>query len=396
MMDERSCYMWLSCFAGISAATAAKLLAYFHTPQEIWQAAPGAFEKVPGLQAKTVRQLQRAKREPERIQKEMWRLENLGGRYITLADEDYPKRLRAIDDPPPGLYLYGVMPPEDMPLIAVIGARGASEYGISAAEHFAMALAQVGIGVVSGLARGVDGAAHRGALSAARPLVTWGVMGTGLNVAYPSEHYPMIQEMRDRGGVITEYPLDDKALAWHFPVRNRIISGLSDGVLVLQSRISSGTNITADCALEQGRNVYALPGPFNSKLSEGCHRLIQNGAKLVMNPMDIIEDYEGRIVTKNTADIHEKIRLAHSEKLVYAILSLSPQRIETIARGCGLSVPAAMGILVQLELKGYARRIGVDQYVLRMQKQRSADKLGGIHGKVSGYSRVASKSQDDQ
>ncbi len=365
-MDERAYYMWLSCFAGVSAATAAKLLDYFQSAEAVWRAGPKDFNQVPGLQAKTIRQLQCAQRDEKKIYDEIEKLEQIGGRYIVLTDKEYPKRLKAIYDPPLGLYIYGIMPPEDMPIIAIIGARQASEYGISAAEYFAASLADMGIGIVSGLARGVDGAAHRGALSAGRQFVTWGVMGTGLNVAYPSEHYSLIQEMRDRGGVITEYPIDEKGVAWHFPVRNRIISGLSDGVLVLQSRISSGTNITADCALEQGRNVYALPGPFNSKLSEGCHKMIQNGAKLVMNPMDIIEDYEGRIVSDSPFDGRKKISLAYSEKLVYAILSLSPLRTEEIAAKCSRSVPEVMRILLQLELKGYARRIGVDQYVLRI------------------------------
>lgn len=367
-MDDKAYYMWLSCFAGISAVTAWKLIDFFETPKAVWEALPEEIALVPGLQKKTILQLQKSERDPEKIFKELRRLEKLGGRYITVLDQEYPSRLRQIDDPPLGLYLYGVMPPEDMPLISIIGAREASEYGISAAEHFAAALAEVGIGVVSGLARGVDGAAHRGALSVGQPLVTWGIMGTGLNVCYPSEHYPLVREMIHRGGVITEYPLDAKGTAWHFPLRNRIISGMTDGVFVLQSRLKSGTNITADCALDQGRNVYALPGPFNSKLSEGCHKLIQGGAKLVMSPLDIIEDYEGRILPKKSLNFSQKISLAQSESLVYAILSLSPRRTEEIAQACGISVPEAMRILVQLELKGCARRIGVDQYVLRISQ----------------------------
>ncbi|MDD3221578.1 MAG: DNA-protecting protein DprA [Clostridia bacterium] len=365
-MTERECWFWLCTRTWMGVRSIDKLLGYFKTAKNIYYGSNADYQRVKGLRQPLREKLQRKEEKDEESVKEgMARLEKAGGHFVCRIDEDYPEKLRNIYDSPAGLFYYGELPNAERPVIAIVGARGASVYGLTAAEYFAKALVDRGIGVISGLARGVDGAAHKGALSREWG-ESWGVLGCGLNICYPPENYKLFERMKHQGGIITEYPLDAAPEAWHFPMRNRIISGLADGVFIIEARERSGSLITADMGLDMGKNIYALPGAFNASLSGGCHRLIQNGAKLVFRPEDIVEDYEILMDFRDTLKGNTKVSLDNSEYLVYAILSLDPKDVDTLSAESGLSLTEVLRILLNLELKDMARQIGKNQYIRKI------------------------------
>lgn len=211
--------------------------------------------------------------------------------YYGKEDRQYPQRLRVLPGSPGRLYVKGELPPEDRPAVAVVGARICSEYGRSQAFEFARILAEHGVAVISGLARGIDAAAHRGALAGGGR--TYAVLGSGVDNCYPKMNFPLYCEILESGGgILSEFPPLSRPEAWHFPVRNRIISGLADAVLVIEARKRSGSLITADCALEQGRTVFALPGRVGDALSEGCNYLIYQGAVPAYSPEAVLQELE--------------------------------------------------------------------------------------------------------
>ncbi len=281
------------------------------------------------------------------------RLKEEGIQLVSILDEDYPKRLRTIDDRPPLLYVCGRLPDEDRPTAGIIGARKCSEYGRSTAEFFAGELAQRGIQVVSGLAGGIDGAAAEGALRAARE--SYGVLGCGVNVCYPAENRILYRKMKKgEGGLISEFPPEATALGFHFVLRNRIISGLSDVLMVIEAGEKSGTATTVEYALNQGREIYALPGRISDPLGFGCNRMLKEGANVLTSPSDILE-YFG-LGEKEILKMGERksAGLKGKERLVYDSLSFEMQHVETIADSCRLGIGETLGILNELELKGCA------------------------------------------
>lgn len=297
---------------------------------------------------------------PEAVEK----YHNLGRkkiRFVSVLDEDYPDRLTYISGNPMGLYVKGTLPKEDKPTVAIIGARSCSEYGRQVAGYMASVLSQNGIQIVSGLASGIDGAGHKGAVREGMP--TYGVLGCGINICYPKEHYPLYESMISCGGVLTECRLDEPPAPKNFPMRNRIISGLSDAVLVVEAREWSGSLITVEFALDQGKEVYAVPGPITDELSKGCNRLIKAGAGLVTSPEDILEYFQvksGKLLT-----VHEKNAksLAKNEKMLYSCLDLKPKYIEQIMVESGMTIGTCMAGLLELELGGYARQTASHYYV---------------------------------
>ena len=367
-LTERECWFWLCSRPYLSLGSIDKLLGYFKTAGNIYYGRNSEYSRVPGLKNKTLNQLQgTGEKDEEKLRSGMRRLEELGGKFVCREDRDFPEKLRHIYDPPAGLFYYGELPKASQPMIGIVGARSASSYGLAAAEYFASALSGMGFGIISGLARGIDGAAHMGVLKRNEPDgKTWGILGCGLNICYPREHFKIFQQMKKRGGIISEYSLDSVPEAWHFPMRNRIISGLADGILIIEARERSGALITADMGLEQGKNIYALPGPFNGDLSFGCHRLIQNGAKLVFRPEDIGEDYGERVRESKGFTGELKLPLDNSEQLVYANLSLNPKDVNTISLECGRPLAETLHILLNLELKGMIRQIGKNLYIKQL------------------------------
>lgn len=362
-LTERECWFWMSSCEWLGIRSAEKLLGYFKSAKNIYYGRSSQYDQIKGINGKIVSHLKAKEIKEDAVRKSMEVLQKQGGKFVCRIDHNYPKKLRYLSDPPLGLFYYGDLPAYDQPMIAIVGAREASAYGLEAARYFAGKLSECGVGIISGLARGVDAQAHKGALQGGGK--TWGILGCGINICYPKENWKLFEEMKIHGGIVSEYGYGIKPESWHFPMRNRLISGFADGIFVIEAREKSGSLITVDQGLEQGKNIYALPGPFHASLSKGCHQLIQGGAKLVYEPEDIFEDFQ--IVMKNTGNREEKkLSLDKSEQLVYASLSLGPRDIDTISVSCGLPLSETIHILIQMELNGKICRVGQNQYMLKI------------------------------
>lgn len=294
------------------------------------------------------------------------RLKERGIRFLTPFDEEYPARLLELYDYPMGLYGKGRLPDEELPSVAIVGARGCSAYGRQIAETFARELSMENIQIISGLAEGIDGAAHRGALRAGRP--TFGVLGCGLNICYPASNYRLFEAMAACGGILSEYPLGEQPVPKHFPMRNRIISGLADLVLVVEAKERSGSLITAEMGLEQGREVYAVPGRITDPLSAGCNRLIEQGAGMALSPESILYCLGLKRQKKSIVQEKNINGLAKKEKMVYSCLDLSPKHLDEIAELCQLDTGECMGILLNLVLAGYVVQTANHYYGKNIQK----------------------------
>lgn len=286
-------------------------------------------------------------------------------KYITYFDDEYPLKLKEIPDPPAVLFYKGELPSEHMPTVSIIGSRAATNYGISVAEYFGECLADEGIGVISGMARGIDGSAHRGALKT-KEGKTYAVLGGGVNIVYPRENVHIYDEILDnrRGGIISEMLPGTQAISQNFPMRNRIISGLSDIVLVVEAREQSGSLITVDLALEQGKDIMAIPGRISDPMSKGCNMLIGAGARIAVTPSDVMEILN--IFVKKTTIFPDKNinTLAKKEKIVYSTLDSAPKHLEEIVYQTGLPMQDVVSILLELEVKGFAVQISSNYYGL--------------------------------
>ena len=228
--------------------------------------------------------------------------------------------------------------------MAIVGARECSPYGRQLTKEFAKKLASAGAQIISGMAKGIDGAGQIGALEEGGD--SYGVLGCGVDVCYPREHIELYTELERKGGILSEQPIGTKPLPQFFPARNRIISGLSDIVLVMEAKERSGSLITADMALEQGKDIYALPGPINSQLSRGCNRLIKQGAGILLSPEDLLEELSFVCEEKVKKLTENKIALESPENLVYSCLDLYPKNLNELADLTGLTIPALMDVLV--------------------------------------------------
>ena len=309
--------------------------------------------------------------------KEYERLTESGICFLTQEDALYPERLRNIFSAPRYFYYKGQLP-GDSPMIAIIGARKCSYYGSETAWRIARELAQTGVGVVSGLAYGVDKAAHDGALAGGGS--TFAVLGCGPDVCYPKGHKDTYERMLvTGGGIISEYPPGTQPLSCFFPQRNRIIAGLSDGILVTEAKKKSGTLITVSFGLEYGKNIYAVPGRLDDVLSEGCNYLIREGAKLTVSASDITEDIKSVLSPKKRRNNVEKCInyeflkniLATNEKMVYASLRLMPKHIEEIQEETKLSPENLAEVLQKLCSYGCIKRYGQAYYALSDETNRS-------------------------
>lgn len=282
------------------------------------------------------------------------KLGDSGISYISFLEKEYPKRLRNIPDFPAGLFIKGRIPDDNIPSAAIIGARACSEYGKDVAHRFGESLSSCGVQIISGLAAGIDSHAQRGAVSAGKS--TYSVLGCGVNICYPRENYYLYRRILDLGGgIISEYPPDTEPLAVNFPQRNRIISGLGDCLLVLEARKKSGTFITVDFALDQGREVFALPGRITDPLGKGCNELIKSGAAVLTGPEDVLDYFNIRGGRDGEKTKKQEPALAKTEKTVYAVLDSEEKHVEEIAELSGLSVSETIGILMRLEMLGLAR-----------------------------------------
>lgn len=281
--------------------------------------------------------------------------------YIGRKHYEYPEKLKNIIDKPEGLYVKGKLPDPRKRAVAIVGARNCTMYGIRAAEYFAFSLAKAGVEIISGMAIGVDTAAHQGALRAGG--TTYGVLGCGVDICYPKSNSKLYEEMVGKGGIVSEYPPGTEPLPYHFPLRNRIISGLADLVLVVEAREKSGSLITADSAMEQGKDVFAVPGGVFEDLSKGCNRLIQQGAGIATEPADVL--YALGLNCEKITNKFQKNNnlLATKEKLVYSHLCLFPKTIDELVRETGLPLQQVLESLLELEMEGYVREVAKNHFV---------------------------------
>ena len=281
--------------------------------------------------------------------------------FVTLMDPTYPSRLRKIPSPPYAIYYKGALPDEKKKTAAIVGARSCSAYGKKMAEEFAKELAKNGVQIISGMALGVDGAGQRGAIEAGG--TSFAVLGCGVDICYPRENFSLYQSLEEKGGILSEFPVGTEPLKQNFPARNRIISGLSDVVLVMEAKEKSGSLITADMALEQGKDVYALPGPITSCLSKGCHDLIRQGAGILISPKELLEDLG--ICSKGVSEkvLENKIVLESAENLVYSCLNFQPMSPNQISAAAKLPIQSVLEALIRLELMGYVLEVSKNYYV---------------------------------
>ncbi len=345
-------YLWLEDIKGCGSVMTAKLIKHFGSAQAVYETDDiSAFIEVEGLTYPIAFALITNKNLDKHLHQAEY-LNEIGIKYITYSDDSYPNLLKEIHDPPCVLYYKGKNVLADCsPSIAIVGARKATPYGLTAAENIAAQLSRCGINIVSGLASGIDSAAHRGALSSGG--CTLGVLGCGIDVIYPTSNKRLYHEIIEKGGMIlTEFPLGTEPQTGNFPRRNRIISGLAYGTLVVEAAENSGSLITAKYACEQGREVYSIPGNITNSQSSGCNLLIKDGAKLITCGDDILEDMFRvfRPMVKNEkAALPE---LSEEEKNLFIAVTRGIQTSGELAKQLQFPVNQVNGIITMLELKG--------------------------------------------
>jgi DNA processing protein len=362
-MTEQTAYMVaLSKVAGIGPARMRLLLDYFGGAEAAWRASATDLI-VAGLDGKTTEALLEAKRTGD-PQGDMARIEAAGVRVLTWNSEDYPERLREVDDSPPVLYMLGEVSPSDAWAVAVVGTRRATSYGREVAARLSAGLAEAGVSVISGLAKGVDTVAHNAALDAGGR--TLAVLGSGVDVIYPYENRHLAQRIVDegRGAVLSEYPIGTRPEPTNFPPRNRIISGLSLGVLVVEADEKSGALITVRFALEHGRDVFAVPGPITSRASDGTNGLLKRGAKCVTRVEDILEELDIRMVSEHVEAVRA-LPADPTERMLLELLQDSSQHVDELTNKSGLPPSTVSAVLTMMELKGMVRNVGGMQYSAR-------------------------------
>ncbi len=332
---------------GIGPVLFKRLVARFETPDKVFKASASSLMEVEGIGERVASEI-RSFRNWNEAEDEMGKAESCGAAIITMADKEYPKNLLNIYDPPPYLYVRGRLDGDER-AIALVGSRFASTYGKMVTEGLSRDLARNGYAVISGMARGIDTAAHKGALSAGGRTIA--VLGSGIDVIYPPENKGLYKEISEAGAVISEFPMGTGPLSENFPARNRIISGISLGVVIVEASLKSGSLITASCAAEQGREVFAVPGNINSKGSKGTNKLIKDGAKLVEDVGDILEEFA---LPSQVAGKPQN--LAKEEAVLIEFLT-EPVQIDNIAELSGMDVRSVSAILLNMELNGLVRQL---------------------------------------
>ena len=376
-MDSLIYWVWLGNLPGIFSNKITALMEHFESIEEIYKAAD--YKNIPGISRGDAlilgsKDLSHAKEIIEKINK-------LGAYILTYDDIDYPDELRKIDSPPYVLYLKGEKLSWDrLFVIGVVGTRRCTAYGAKAADNLCFDLAARGITIVSGMARGIDSAAARAALRAGGKTIA--VLGSGIDVIYPPENRELMEEIEKSGTVMTEYPPGSQPMAHHFPERNRIISGLSKGVLVIEAPLKSGALITANYALEAGRDLFAVPGEIFKDNSKGTNLLIKQGARIVSSAMDIIEEYPADIeklvpaeekpeepvnnIRRITIDDEKYQALDKKEQSVISLLIEKNMHIDDISVHTGIDIGELNAMLPMLEMLGLIRKLPGDNYKLEV------------------------------
>ncbi len=356
--DELKYWVALNCIAGLGRVRYSLLESHFPSMEDAWNA-PAAELKAAGMDGKLASRIvsKRAEIDPDA---EIERLAKNNVTALTWHDPAYPSRLKEIYDRPPVLYIRGELTAADEWCLAVVGTRRPTPYGRQVAEELSYRLAQNSICVVSGLARGVDSIAHRAALEAGGRVLA--VLACGLDIVYPPEHAKLAQEVIKRGALVSDYALGTQPRGDFFPRRNRIMSGLSLGVLVVEGDVKSGALITARLALEQNREVFAVPGSIFSVQSRGTNSLIQDGAKLVLKVEDILEELNLTMVPQQI-EMKENMPATDTEAALLRHISREPAHVDEVCRESGLPIATVSSVLAMLEMKGLVRQMGPMSYV---------------------------------
>jgi len=356
--DDLSFWIALTRVTQIGPRRFDMLLEAFASARRVWEATESELLAA-GLDRRSTASLLAARHRVD-PSIEIRNLERAGVTALRWSDPEYPERLRTIYDPPPVLYVQGELDPQDRPSIAIVGTRGATTYGKSAAETLAKGLGEAGITVVSGLALGIDAAAHRGAMAAGGRTIA--VMANGLDRIYPSSHTQLAKQIPGSGALVTEFPLGAKPDAMNFPRRNRVISGMTSGTLVVEAGAKSGALITAAFAAEQGRDVYAVPGSIFSPMSQGTNSLIRDGATPVTCVDDILAELQPSRAPRQLS-AKDILPPDETERAILDGLSAEPMHIDEIAQAVSLPMSTVSAALAMMELKGMVQQTGGMNYV---------------------------------
>jgi DNA processing protein len=360
---ERALWIALGRVKGLGGVSFKKLAACFADPTQAFAASARDLEQIEGLDKDVVNGLLSFSAWKE-IDEEIRRVEDAGAAIVSFTDPAYPSRLRMIPDPPPFLYVKGEFRRDDEKAVAIVGSRSASEYGCRVARDLARGLASLGFTVVSGMARGIDGTAHATALNAGGRTIA--VLGSGVDRPYPPEHERLYRRIIEGGAVVSEQPVGAKPMAFNFPARNRLISGLSLGVVVVEATEKSGSLITASVALEQGREVFAVPGEAGASRSRGTHRLIRQGAKLVESVNDIVEEIAPQLAVGANAVDQPPRQLPQNAgdaaRKIFALLQERALQIDEVIENSGFPPPKVLEVLLELELQGHLQQLPGKRY----------------------------------
>ncbi|NOK60322.1 MAG: putative Rossmann fold nucleotide-binding protein DprA/Smf involved in DNA uptake [Chloroflexi bacterium AL-W] len=365
-------YLGFNLTPGIGPMRLNRLIDYFGSIDEAWKASASDLRSS-GLDRKSCEALLATRTQID-LEAEVERATQLGVDLICIEDTQYPPLLRQIAQPPPLLYVRGNFDVLDEGALAVVGTRSPTSYGKEATRRVVYDLATVGMTIVSGLALGIDSIAHKVALEAKGR--TLAVLGSGVDVPYPERNTRLAQEIIENGALISEYPLGTKPVPANFPPRNRLISGLSLGTLVVEAGVRSGALITVTFALEQGRDVFAIPGSIFSRTSSGPHRLLRDGAGLVTSAQDVLEAVNWSTVTLQH-EAKKSLPEDPTEVLLLELIEYEPRHIDELSRVSNLSVATISATLAMLELKGLIRQAGAMHYML-VREDRAAYNIDGV------------------
>lgn len=367
--DREKCFLAGICYMG--PATVSRLYSFFGDFEHIYSADRGKLGRVMsvGLCERFINH--RDKYNPDTYCEYV---EGLDIGFAGIDEDEYPEKLKNINGAPIGIFYKGKLPERKELHVAVIGARECSEYGKYIATELGESLARNGIPVISGMARGVDGISQRGALSAGGS--SYGILGSGVDVCYPACNRELYEELTKKGGVLSDFPPGTEPLSKHFPQRNRIVSGLSDAVVVIEARQKSGTLITVDMALEQGRDVYVVPGRITDRLSDGCNRLLSQGASVFLSPDEFIKELLEKKLKELSCEKGKRVKRGYEKnkrlptelKAVYKALDFNPKSIDEIKRDSGEEgeMSVIMSKLMELCIQGFAVQLTQDKFSRKM------------------------------
>lgn len=354
---------WLSNIPGVGCKTIHRLLGQAGSAEEIYFLKKEQLERLAGLSDRQVLAITERKMDWD-LEEKYAELGENGTTFLSYEMDSYPEQLRNIVDAPYSLYVKGKLPDFSKKRVAIVGARMCSDYGKTMAERIAEKLACCGAEVISGMARGIDAYGHIGALKAGGD--TFAVLGCGVNVCYPRTNQKLYESILAQGGIISEYPPDTEPIAQLFPARNRIISALSDVVVVVEAKERSGSLITVDFALEQGKDIYAVPGRSTDVLSQGCNNLIRQGAGILNSVEDFAKDLELCMKVDAVQENFNKLLLEKDESLVYACLSLRPKSMEDLLKKTGFPMPQLADILQRLIQKDFITESFKNYYIRKI------------------------------